>query len=339
MTCSFTCFIRAMALVALPLAACSLHAQPQAQPQGSTFPVYVAPNARADLSAAPKGGEPLSFKSLQSDGAELLVPGVLYRPSGPARGAVVIVNAGVGWSDAREGNYGRALSSAGYAVLLIDTFSPRLISNTAQDNTKLSAQAQVRDAFAARRYLISLGYASDRTAVMGTGRGGLISLIAAESAFAKDATDRFALAIAVTPGCFLVPRAPVARVFMAIAERDDMGGAGRCQEVLREYGAVGMQVEAKTYPNASSGFDGHQMFTRAQRDDFVENFSNCRLVIEPDSRFAFQGKTYDEAGFGSLVREMRKSCMKLGGWIWTNPTQKANLTLDVIGFLDANFRK
>jgi acetyl esterase/lipase len=44
----------------------------------------------------------------------------------------------------------------------------------------------MRDAFAAKRYLISNGYAADRTAVMGTGRGGTIALLAADRTFMKD---------------------------------------------------------------------------------------------------------------------------------------------------------
>jgi hypothetical protein len=38
------------------------------------------------------------------------------------------------------------------------------------------------------------------------------------------------------------------------------------------------------------------------------------------------------------MEEMRKSCIKRGGSGWTNLTQKANVTLDLIEFLDSNFR-
>jgi hypothetical protein len=38
------------------------------------------------------------------------------------------------------------------------------------------------------------------------------------------------------------------------------------------------------------------------------------------------------------MEEMRKSCVKRGGSGWTNLTQKANVTLDLIEFLDSDFR-
>ena len=38
------------------------------------------------------------------------------------------------------------------------------------------------------------------------------------------------------------------------------------------------------------------------------------------------------------MEELRKSCIKRGGAGFTNPTQKVNLTLDLIEFLDLNFR-
>jgi hypothetical protein len=36
---------------------------------------------------------------------------------------------------------------------------------------------------------------------------------------------------------------------------------------------------------------------------------------------------------------MRKSCIKIGASGYTNVTQKANVTLDLIDFLDANFHR
>ena len=109
-------------------------------------------------------------------------------------------------SDYREGYYGRALSSAGYAVLAIDTYAPRQVTYVERDGSKLSTYAQALDAFAARKYLISLGYPPDRMAVMGTGRGGTIALLAADRTFVRNQKDRFDLAMPISAGCIFHPR-------------------------------------------------------------------------------------------------------------------------------------
>ena len=208
---------RAIAVLGVALFTVPAHAQPQLQlGQG----VFVAWCLLATSYATPKGGETVNFRSRQAGATDLLIPAILFKPTGKPLGAVVIVNSPSGWSDAREGHYGRSLSSAGYAALAIDTYGPRGIASTQADNTQLSTFAQMRDAFAARKYLISIGYPADRVAIMGTGRGGTIALLAADRTFLQDEKERFALAMAVSAGCLFHPREPRAR-------RKDIHGACR----------------------------------------------------------------------------------------------------------------
>jgi dienelactone hydrolase len=158
---------------------------------------------------------------------ELTIPSVLYKPPERTKGAVVIIGAGGGISNNREGHYARSLSSAGYAVAIIDTYCHRGVMSTIADNSAISVFDQVRDAFAARKFLIDGGYPADRIAVMGSGRGGTIALLAADKTFGPSATDkRFALALAVSPGCFFHPRTPkpVGSVFIATGEKDVVVG-------------------------------------------------------------------------------------------------------------------
>ena len=76
-------------------------------------------------SPTPLGGVAVSFKSPQAGAPDMVIPGVLFKPAGQAKGAVVIIGAGGGVSNNREGHYARSLSSAGYSVLVIDSYSPR----------------------------------------------------------------------------------------------------------------------------------------------------------------------------------------------------------------------
>jgi dienelactone hydrolase len=327
-------FVNAMALVVTALVSIAAHSQPRLPTPLPAFRnLYL-------VNTPPEGGMSVAFASPQQEGNTLSIPAVLFKPPGAAKGAVVVVNATPGWSDFREGHYGRALSSAGYAVLAIDTYGPRRVTDPQEDNAKLSTYVQARDAFAARRYLISIGYAPDRMAVMGTGRGGTIALLAADRTFVQNEKDRFVLAMSISGGCIFHPREPRpgARIFMAIGEKDRIAGVEPCQNLAKEYAAAGGNVTVKLYPGAPSGFDGHPGVVQVFHDPLMETFVDCNVLVERDGRSTYFGKTFAESDTSALIAEMRKSCIKRGGSGWTNVTQKANVTLDLIEFLDLNFR-
>jgi dienelactone hydrolase len=335
-------FGAALALFVTALVSMAAHSQPALPRTGGGAGGYatLSPQLGAFDPLIPQGGQSVVFTSPQPEGAILSIPAVLFRPTGAAKGAVVVVNASPGWSDFREGHYGRALSSAGYAVLAIDTYGPRQVTFAERDNAKLSTYAQAMDALAARKYLISLGYAPDHMAVMGTGRGGTIALLTADRTFMRNERDRFVLAMSISAGCIFHPRkpSPASRIFMAIGEKDQISGVEPCRSLAEKYGAAGGHVTVKLYPGAASGFDGHPDIVKLYRDPTMETFVDCTVVAEPDGRSTFVGKTFAESDTKGLFEEMRKSCIKLGGSGWTNVTQKANVTLDLIEFLDLNFR-
>ena len=108
--------------------------------------------------------------------------------------------------------------------------------------------------------------------------------------------------------------------------------------LAKEYAAAGGSVTVKLYPGAPSGFDGHPAVAQLFHDPLMETFVDCNVLVERDGRFTYVGKTFAESDTSALIAEMRKSCIKRGGSGWTNLTQKANVTLDLIEFLDSNFR-
>jgi dienelactone hydrolase len=291
-------------------------------------------------SPVPLGGVAVSFKSPQAGAPDMVIPGWLFKPAGQAKGAVVIIGAAGGVSDNREGHYARSLSSAGYSVLVIDSYRPRGVTDTTANNAAVSVFDQALDAFAARKLLIDTGISADRIAVMGSGRGGTIALLAADKTFVPSASDkRFALAMAVSPGCLFHPRAPrpAASVFIAIGDKDNVVGQAGCNEWVKEYASAGGKVISKVYHGAASGFDGDPVDIQSIRYPLVETFVGCRVVVESDGTSVYDGKSFAESQFVALLAQMRHSCMKKGGIGYTNLTQKANVTLDLIDFLDAKF--
>ena len=134
----------------------------------------------------------------------------------------------------REGQYARALSSAGYAALTIDSYGPRGVMETYADNAKVNPYAQARDALAARKYLVSIGYPADRMAVMGSGRAGNHRPSRFDRTFVQDESERFAAAVAISPACVLHPKAPkpASRVFIAIGDKND--GVQPCKDLAKD---------------------------------------------------------------------------------------------------------
>lgn len=331
-----------VAFVAWVLAVSDALAQPgKASPTRPGDSMYANPwGPSPPASPTPLGGVAVSFRAARSSAPDLVIPAYLFKPAERAKGAVVIIGAGGGISDNREGHYARSLSSAGYSVLVIDSYGPRGVKDTTTNNAAVSVFDQALDAFAARKLLTDTGSPADRIAVMGSGRGGTIALLAADRTFVPSAIDRpFALAMAVGPGCLFHPRTPkpIASVFIAIADKDDIVGQAGCKEWVKEYASAGGKVVSKVYRGAASGFDGDPVDIRMFRVPDIETFVDCRVDVESDGRSAYGGLSFDESQFTALVDQMRKSCIHRGGHGYTNLTQKANVTLDLIDFLDSNF--
>lgn len=291
-------------------------------------------------SPIPFGGVAVNFKAPQASTPGLLISAYLFKPAERAKGAVVIIGAGGGVSNNREGHYARSLSSAGYMVLVVDSYGARGVQSTTEDNAAVSIFDQALDAFAARKLLIDAGNSADRIAVMGSGRGGTVALLAADRTFVRGADDkRFVIAMAISPGCIFHPLKPkpVASVFIALGDRDNIVGEARCNEWVKEYAAAGGKVISKVYRGAASGFDGDPVDIRMFNFPKIETFVDCRVDVDPDGRSVYVGQSFEESQFAALVEQMRKSCIRRGGSGYTNLTQKANVTLDLIDFLDSNF--
>lgn len=290
--------------------------------------------------AQPSGGSAVSFTTQDAKGNKLTLAGHLWIPPGPAKGAVVLVHGSGGWSDHREGHYGRALSAAGYAALALDAFGPRGIRQTMEDQAQISTLQMTRDAFSARLFLLERGFAADRMAIMGFSKGGAVALYAADRNFLPEQADRFTVAIPFYPGCGTRPRVPkpVSVVFIALGEKDDYTGIKPCQEIADDLSKAGGKVSVKIYPGAAHGFDGNPGNTAKFYLRFAENYMDCVSFLEEDGQYSYAGKRY--APNDSTIREsMRKSCVRKGASVWTNTRQKEAATRDAIDFLNNSFAK
>lgn len=283
----------------------------------------------------PVGGEPVAIDAKAGDGSPLQLGAMLFKPSQPSKGGVVLMHGSSGWSDHREGHYARALQQAGYTALAVDSFLARGLTSIAEDQLKLHGLLVARDALAARRFLIQQGIDPAKTAVMGFSKGGVASLFVADRSFLFDEVERFKIAIPFYPGCNNFPRRPkpASSMFMVLGEKDDYSGVKPCQDLAADFAKAGGDVTVKVYPDATHGFDGNPAMRSAVRAAMVENYMDCIAHVEEDGSITYNGKSYAQAD-PEITKAMQKTCVKKGATIWTNQTQKNRATADVIEYLN-----
>jgi len=228
------------------------------------------------------GGERVEFGS---------VFGYLYRPASAAKvPAVVIVHGSGGVSAAREGFWARELSAFGMAALVIDSFTPRGVDSTVEDQSRVTTMQMVGDAFAALSFLSLQDFVDPaRVAVMGMSKGGAVALLAADRHTLRDGRLPFAAHLPLYPSCSLQYRSPrpsAAPVLMLIGAEDNYVGVRLCVGYAERLRAAGGKAELKTYPGAHHAFDGD---TSQQREFFLaraQNYSECVIYIEDDGKLA-----------------------------------------------------
>src|SRR6185295_14800923 len=128
----------------------------------------------------------------------------LYRPRGEGRvPAVVLINSSGGVTAHTEINYARILAGAGVAALVVDSFAPRGVRRTGDDQNRVAQLASNADAVAGFRWLAAQPWVDpQRIVVMGMSRGGEAALATALEVVRRrlQATDiRFAAHVAISP--------------------------------------------------------------------------------------------------------------------------------------------
>jgi len=109
-----------------------------------------------------------------SEMGEDRVTAVLYRPK--IEGllpAAVIINSSGGVSAHTDHFYARTLAGQGMAALVVDSFTPRNVRRTGDDQNHVAQTKSNADAFAGHRWLAAQPWVdADRIVVMGMSRGG-----------------------------------------------------------------------------------------------------------------------------------------------------------------------
>lgn len=240
----------------------------------------------ACASAQAQQRETISFESRQK-GQPVQVTAEIYWPAanGPVP-ALVIHHGSEGVSDAREGRFAREIVAMGVAAVVIDSFTPRGVVSTIQDQSAVAGHDFNRDALMA---LKALGADSridrSRIGIIGFSKGGASTLMAAHEpqvvAAGVPADLRYALHVPFYPACnaqYHRPKTTGAPIYMLLGGADSYVGVESCQTYAETLRASGAQVEVVVFADAMHGFDGGQPYL----DPKGENYARCVFQQQAD---------------------------------------------------------
>jgi dienelactone hydrolase len=184
--------------------------------------------------------------------------GSIILPEGkPPYPAVVVLHGCNGISPSTR-IWARRLASWGYAALIVDSFTPRGLSNVCSHGMTLSGRDRAADALAAAAYLRSRNDIDPaHIGVLGYSHGGWTALAAArEKLVEASGTQPFAAIVAYYPNCSPGTPPLVSDVQILTGSADDWASATRCTALVERYaGASAHKPLLKIYPGALHSFD------------------------------------------------------------------------------------
>ena len=279
-------------------------------------------------SSSPSGPTAL----MSGNGRAVEIVGTLSLPSGAARvPAMVVVHGSGGVSAGREHAWAKRLVDMGVAAFVTDSFRPRGVTSTAEDQSQVSTVSMVADAFNALKLLATHPRIDpDRIGIMGFSKGGQVSLYTALEPFRRAAAGnlRFATHVPLYPSCALpyisreITRAPM---LVLMGGADDYTPAVQCERYIEWFRGKGAPIRSIVYPGASHGFDSPGAVRRLDR---VTSARDCRMDIELEP---VQGRRWDD---GALVPADRinaylRQCSKRGAHFGGNPAALAHAAEDL----------
>lgn len=262
----------------------------------------------------------------------------LFRPRAAGRlPAVVIINSSGGVTAHTELFYGRLLAEHGVIALVVDSFTPRGVRRTVEDQTRVSPSRHYADAAAGFRWLAARpDVDAARIAVLGMSRGGNAALVMAVETDrrALRVTDvRFAAHVAIAPGCGWQARdarSTGAPILFALSELDDYTPIAHCLEFAERLRQAGnAQVRLAVYP----GVYHTQEWTGGIATETAERSSRCRFLRDEGWR-SFDRTANRAVPVAQERAYYLQSCVDQGPvTIGGDARTKAQLVADILQFL------
>lgn len=309
----------------------------------------------ADFTAGPPTGRYSFASSTPKTVVELMkgtgqgeavnVTGHFFLPPGTEKvPAIVLMHGSGGLYEAMLDFWPKQFNAAGIAVLSVDSFGPRGVEGTVDDQTRVPFAADSADAFAALRLLATHPRIdAKRIAIMGFSRGGITTWRAAieRLVVSQNLPDglRFAahiptysggcsglLRLRVAPGVF--SKSPMLWIH---GDADDYTPIGACREYADLIAKAGTPVEFVTIPGAHHKFDSddtRRVYVRSatkMRDD-------CPLEMDFSS-FGYYDRFTGQRVQRDALAAVTKGCRQTGANVEGNRSARDQAAKAAVSFL------
>jgi dienelactone hydrolase len=225
------------------------------------------------------------FLTGEKNGKPVTLVGELRLPRPGNKQPVVILLHGSGGIIGFITDWERDLNAMGVGTFVIDSFTPRGIDNTRDDQSRLGRLAMIIDAYRALELLAKNPRVDPaRIAVMGFSRGGQSALYASMKRFQRmhgPTNLEFAAYIPFYPDCSTtykldneVADRPI-RIFHGSA--DNYAPVAPCRSYVARLKAKGKDVQLTEYAGAHHVFDG-QEFKKPVRIEKAQTVRQCQLM-------------------------------------------------------------
>lgn len=322
-------------------------------------PLLTAQDLIADMSAGPPTGRyafasstPRSLPDLlkgPGQGEPAQPVGHWFLPAGTERGpAVILIHGSGGLYDAMLDFWPRQFNAAGIAVLAVDSFGPRGVKSTAEDQSQVPFAADTADAFAALKLVASHPRVDPaRIAIMGFSRGGITTW--------RTAVERIAVAqqlpnglrfaahvpmysggcvgafrLMVKPGVFTT-KAPMLWVH---GDADDYTTIGACRDYADRIGKAGTPVEFVALEGAMHKFDQDDT-RRLNVRGAQRTLETCPLELDIDTLATYDRNTGQRVSGEALQALTRQSCSAIGAHVQGDRAARDKAAQAILAF----FRK
>jgi dienelactone hydrolase len=289
------------------------------------------------------------FGLLHRQAPPTTVTGQLYLPvASPAPFPALVLKAGSGGLTGPTGDnirkWAALLTRWGVAALVVDSFGPRGISETATNQAQLSIWADVADALAALRVLAAdPRIDKSRIGIVGWSRGGMVAMNTALETVRRSMIDtadvKFAAHIVFYGAAEVQYRDRAtdgSPMLFFHGESDNYVPIGPTREFSTWAQSQGNAVTFITYPRTYHDFDVEGGFSGFART--VETSHNCDLVVDlTDGHVARMNHKDNPGASGDDARVYLRSCVSRGANLAFNTSARADAVEKLHAFLKQYF--
>lgn len=255
----------------------------------------------------------------QAHGKPIALPVEIHWPKTAAAKApaFIIIHGSAGVRAQRELAYARRFNELGVAAVVMDSFTPRGVQRTVNDQRSVTDAEMLGDTIAVLKTVArNPRIDAARIGAIGFSKGGSVVIKSALRRYMKDAEGNFALLIALYPWCGELPMdftSSGAPLTMLLGSSDTYVGTTSCREFAHKFEAAGGTLTLKIYDGARHDWDfpGAAAWTMAH----AQNSSKC--IYEEVQRGKWIERstklvTYMDGAPTADARKARAACMTIG---------------------------